>query len=215
MIDLGGRGVGALYTQKKEERAHGVPPHWNSYVAVENADAAAAKAKQLGGTLLAEPFDVMDVGRMAVIQDPTGATFCVWQAMKHTGAAVLGEPGSLVWTELMTKDTARAQTFYTGLFGWKAETMRGAPMSYTVFKREGAEMGSAGMLAITPEMGPVPPNWLPYFAVTDCDATVATAGKLGGKTIVPPQDVPDTGRFSVLEDPQGATFAVIAMALRA
>ena len=209
MINKGGRGVGALYAQRKEERGHGIPPHWNSYVSVESADKAAAKAKQLGAMVMAEPFDVMDVGRMAVIQDPTGAMFCVWEAKKHTGAGVIGEPGSLVWTELMTKHTAKAQAFYSGLFGWKAEAMKGGPIPYTIFKNANDPNGVGGMLSITPEMGPVPPNWLPYFAVTDADATVAKTTKLGGKVLMPPRDIPGTGRFAVLQDPQGASFAII------
>ncbi|MBI1796969.1 MAG: VOC family protein [Candidatus Eisenbacteria bacterium] len=207
MIGLGGRGVGALYTMRKEEKSSGAPPHWNSYVAVESADAAAARAKQLGATILADAFDVMDVGRMAIIQDPTGAVFCVWEAKKHTGAGVLGEPGSLCWTELMTRDTAKAGAFYTALFGWKTDVMTMGPMSYTVFKRD--DTGAGGMMAISPDMGQVPPNWMPYFAVTDTDAIVAKANQVGGRVIAPAQDVPNVGRFAVLQDPQSAVFAVL------
>lgn len=210
MLKLNGRDLGALYTMRKEERATGAPPHWNSYVAVESADQSVAMAKELGGTILAEPFDVMDVGRMAIIQDPTGAVFCVWQPMKHTGAGVLGEIGALCWTELMTSDSGKAQAFYTGLFDWKAEAMPMGPMSYTIYKRGDAQAG--GMMQITKEMGPIPSHWLVYFAVTDCDGTVATAGTLGGRTTMPPTDIPNIGRFAILQDPQGAHFAVIKLA---
>jgi uncharacterized protein len=206
MIHLGDRGVGALYTKRKEEA--NLPPHWNSYVTVEKADAAAAKAKQLGGTLLMEPFDVMDVGRMAVIQDPTGAVFCVWEAKNHVGAGVLGETGSLVWTELMTPDTNQAGAFYSGLFGWRPQSMdMGGGMTYTVFNR--GDVGAGGMMGIPPDMQGVPPHWKPYFAVENADATVAKATQLGGKLIVPPTDIPGTGRFAIIEDPQGATFGIL------
>lgn len=209
MLKIGGRDVGALYNMRKEEREHGVPPHWNSYVAVANADQSAAKAKSLGGTLMAEPFDVMDLGRMAIIQDPTGAMFCIWQAKKHTGAGVLGEVGSLCWTELMTTDAGKARPFYTGLFGWKAEDKPMGPMTYTVFKN--GEVPAGGMMQITKDMGPVPSNWMVYFDVSDCDATVAKATSLGAKVNVPPMDIPEVGRFAMLIDPQGAYFAVIKL----
>ena len=101
MLKLAGRDVGALYSMRKEERATGVPPHWNSYVSVESADRAAARAKELGGTVILEPFDVMEAGRMAFIQDPTGAIFGVWQAKQHTGTSVLDEVGALCWTALL------------------------------------------------------------------------------------------------------------------
>ncbi len=114
MLKLKGADVGALCTMRKEQRSQGIPPHWSSYVSVESADQAAAKAKQLGGKVLMEAFDVIDVGRMAILQDPTGAVVCVWQAKKHIGVGVMNEPGALCWTELMTTDTDRAEKFYTG-----------------------------------------------------------------------------------------------------
>jgi predicted enzyme related to lactoylglutathione lyase len=210
MFHLKGASVGALYAMRDDERKM-APPHWNSYVAVESADDAAARAKQLGGRLILEPFDVMDAGRMAVVMDPQGAVFQLWQAKKHIGAGILGESGALCWNELMTTDTQGAEKFYSGLFPWRPESMpmsNGAP--YTVFKR--GDVGACGMMAIAPEMGPVPPNWMPYFAVDDCDASVARALSLGGKGIVPATDIPNTGRFAVLQDPQGAVFSIIRLA---
>jgi predicted enzyme related to lactoylglutathione lyase len=195
---------------RKEELATGAPPHWNSYVAVASADQAADKATALGGTVVLPPFDVFDSGRMAFIQDPTGAFFGVWQAKNHLGAGVLGEIGALCWTELMTSDVSKAQPFYTGLFGWQAEAKPMGPMSYTTYKRGNAP--AAGMMQITKEMGPIPSHWMVYFSVADCDGTVAKAGTLGGKITVPPQDVPTVGRFAILQDPQGAHFAIIKLA---
>lgn len=209
MVSIAGRNVGALYTMSKDERANGIPPHWNAYVSVESADHAAAQAGKLGGKVLMQPFDVMEHGRMAVIQDPTGAVFCVWQAKAHPGAGVLDEPGSLTWTELLTTDTSKAGAFYTGLFGWGTETM---PMTmvpgatYTMFKRGEAYAG--GMMPITPQMGPIPPNWMSYFAVADVDAAAAKAARIGAKIHMPPTDIPNIGRFAVLADPQGAAFAI-------
>ena len=212
-LKLGDRDAGALYSMMPEERASGAPPHWKSYVAVTSADQAAAKAKSLGGTVVMEPFDVFESGRMALIQDPTGAIFGVWQAKQHVGAGVLGENGAMCWTELMTSDAAKAEPFYTGLFGWGAETKPMGPTAYTVFNRGSEQAG--GMMQITKEMGPIPSHWAVYFAVGDCDAMVAKAQGLGAKTIVPPQDVPAVGRFAVLQDPQGAVFSIIKLEPRA
>ena len=203
-----GRDVGAICTLKPEQAKMGVPPNWLSYVSVDSADQAAAKAKQLGGTLLLEPFDVFDLGRMGVIQDPTGAIFAIWEAKKHIGATVLNETGALTWNELMTRDTKKATTFYTGLFPWKTETMAmDNNMDYTLFKR--GEANAGGMFEIRPDMGQVPPNWGVYFQVENADATTAKATSLGAKVMMPPTDIPNVGRFAVLTDPQGAAFAIM------
>jgi predicted enzyme related to lactoylglutathione lyase len=150
----------------------------------------------------------MELGRMAVLADPTGAVFALWQAKTHPGAALLDAPGSLVWTELTTTDTAKAGAFYTGLFGWKAEVMDMPGMPYTVFKRGTASAG--GMMARQPETpGKVPSYWLPYINVKDVDATVAKAIAMGGKPCAPAIDVPTVGRLAILADAQGASFAII------
>lgn len=208
MFQIRGKSVGAAAGQRPEERQQGVPPHWNAYVTVSNADEAVKRAQSLGGKVLAPAFDVMDVGRMAVLQDPTGAVFQVWEAKKHIGAQIMREPGALTWTELATNDTAGAKTFYTSLFGWKEKTSDGAGMTYTEFSVGDTPQG--GMMAMTDEMKAmkVPPNWLPYFQVADCDATANKAKELGASLIVPPTDIPNTGRFSVIRDPQGAAFAI-------
>jgi predicted enzyme related to lactoylglutathione lyase len=210
MLRLRGLEVGALCGLQPEQKAHGIPPHWMTYIAVESADAAAEKAASLGGTVLAGAFDVMDVGRMAIIQDPQGATFCVWQAKAHIGARLVGETGAFGWDELWTTDRKKAAEFYKGLFGWGAkEGSMGEQGIYTEWQSGGQSIG--GMMEIMPEMGPVPPNWLPYFMVDDCNATAEKASATGGKLMVPPTDIPNVGRFSVVQDPQGAVFAIIKL----
>ena len=208
MPKLKGESVAGMMTQMPDEKAMGVPPHWNTYVRVDSADDAAKKAKDLGAMVVVEPMDVMDVGRMAVFLDPEGAGICVWQPNQHKGAGVVNEPGAFCWSELYTKDLAAAKKFYTGLFGWKAETHEGG-MAYTEWKVGDRTVG--GMLEITPEMGPIPPNWLTYFAVNDTDAATEAAKKAGGSAMMGPMDIPDVGRFAVLADGQGAVFAVIKM----
>jgi predicted enzyme related to lactoylglutathione lyase len=212
MFQMRGRPVGAAYTMKAEERQMGIPPHWGSYVAVKSADDTAKRAEELGGKVLAPPFDVMDAGRMAVIQDPTGAVFMVWQANKHAGAQILGEPGALCWTELSTRDTKAAEKFYTQLFGWTAKTSgSGTPMEYTEFSNQGRP--GVGMMQMPPHIpASVPAYWMPYIQVTDCDASTGKATELGGQVTVSPMDIPNTGRFSVITDPQGAVLAMFTPA---
>jgi hypothetical protein len=212
MFKLRGREVAAAYTMRADERQLGVPPHWNTYIAVKSADEAAARAQRLGGKLIAPPFDVMEAGRMAVLQDPTGAIFQVWQANKHPGTRVQGEAGALCWTELATRDTKAAETFYTQLFGWSAKTGGAdSAMPYTEFSVGGKTIG--GMMPMPPMVpAQVPAYWTPYFQVDAVDAVAAKAAKDGASPIVPPSDIPKTGRFAVIADPQGAVFAVFAPA---
>ncbi len=208
MLQHQGESVGAFYRMPDDQKAQGVPPHWMSYVSVADVDQIAAKVETLGGQLLAAPFDVFDAGRMAVAQDPLRATFALWQARKHPGAGVVNETGSMCWNELMTRDVERCKTFYTQLVGWKAEPWPG-PVEYTVFKA--GETMAGGMMAITPEMGDVPPHWMIYFAVDDCDRSAGKAKELGGRVLHGPTDIPGVGRFAVLMDPQGAVFSIIRM----
>jgi len=183
----------------------GVPSHWLSYVQVESADDAAAHATKLGARVLQAPIDVPGVGRMAYFCDPTGAAFAVFQPGEHYGADA--EKSNLGWTELHTRDTAAAKSFYTELFGWGAkEDPSGA---YTEFQVNGRSIG--GMMSIPPEQGEVPPNWLLYALVDDCDATLGQATALGAKTLLPSKDIPNVGRFAVIADPTGAAIAIIKL----
>ncbi len=209
MLTLNGKEVGALYQMPAEMTSQGIPPHWLSYVSVVNADESAEQAKSLGATVVKEPFDVFDVGRMAIIQDPAGAGFAIWQPLKHPGAAVVNVPNSFCWNELATTDAVKAGDFYANFFGWARDVQSFGPMEYTMFTNGGRPAG--GMFVIMPEMGNVPPHWLVYFAVDDCDAKTQKAAELGATTVKPPDDIPGIGRFSILQDPQGAFFAIIKL----
>jgi len=209
MLKLDGKDVGALYKLMPDQEAQGVPPHWLSYVLVANADEAAEKAKAAGATILKEPFDVFTVGRMAVIQDPAGAVFAIWQAGDHKGASIYNVPNSFCWNELMTTDTKKAGDFYSTTFEWGRDVQNFGPLEYTMFNN--GDRPAGGMLQIAPEMGPIPPNWLVYFAVDDCDAKVQKATELGGTVMKRADDIPGVGRFAVLGDPQGAVFAIIKL----
>jgi len=211
MFQMRGKPVAAAYTMRADEKQMGVPPHWNAYATVTNVDDSAKKAESLGGKVVAPPFDVMDAGRMAVLQDPTGAIFQIWQPKRSIGAMILNEPGALCWTELTTTDTKAAEAFYTSLLGWTAKhSAPGGPMEYTEFSVGGAP--SIGMMAKPAGMPDhIPSYWMPYFQVASADASAAKAQQLGGKLMVPPQDIPNTGRFAIVTDPQGAMFAVFEL----
>jgi len=209
IFQLDGRDCAALYNLRPDMLSMGIPPHWASYVAVANADEAVAKAKASGATILKDAFDVMEAGRMAVIQDPLGAAFCVWQAKGSPGVGVLSEPGSLAWSQLNTPDPGKAKPFYSTLFGYKTQD---DPMpdgkSYTTLLLNGQPVG--GIMPMPPNVpAGTPSHWQSYFASADVDGTAAKATSLGGTVLVPPVDIPGTGRFAVIQDPQGAIFATI------
>lgn len=196
-----GRDSAAMYKLMPDQEKQGVPPNWLSYVAVASADESVAKAQSLGATPLMPAFDVFDFGRMAVLTDPRGAAFAVWESKKHWGVGVRDEANTLCWNELATNDAEASREFYTSLFGWTAKT---SP-EYTEWHL--GEKAVGGMRTIN-EGEPTPPNWMPYFAVDDCDASTAKAQQHGAVSCVPPSDIPNVGRFSVLADPQGAVFAL-------
>ncbi len=189
----------------------GQPPAWTTYVNVEDADATAASVAEAGGIVFAGPMDVMDKGRMAIFGDPGGALLGLWQPDGHPGAALVNEPGSLVWNELTTRDVEGAKVFYGSVFGWGTDTHpMGDVASYTEWKLGERTVG--GMLEMQDDFPEeMPPFWLVYFAVADCDASLARATGLGGTVMAPPMDLP-VGRMAVLMDPAGAAFAVMALA---
>jgi predicted enzyme related to lactoylglutathione lyase len=186
----------------------GQPPAWSSYVSVEDAAATAAKVTDAGGTVLAEPMDVMDLGRMAIFADPTGAVFGVWQPGTFVGAEIVNEPGAVVWNELNTRDPEAAKSFYGAVFGWGFEAREFETGSYNTLKVGENTVG--GMIDITGRApDEVPAHWLVYFAVEDTDATVAKANDSGGGVALAPFDITGVGRIAILKDPFGAVFAVM------
>jgi uncharacterized protein len=197
-----GKSAAAIATQPEAQREAGVPPVWNSYVAVEDADAAAERAKQLGANVHAPPFDVMQAGRMAVIQDPQGAFFMVWQPREVPGAALVNAPGALVWNELSSPDLDASSAFYNGLFGWSVAPFEASPEPYLSIKN--GDSNNGGIRPLTPG---APPNWLVYFGIEDLDAGLAKVGELGGSTHAGPIDI-QIAKIAVVADPQGAMFAL-------
>jgi predicted enzyme related to lactoylglutathione lyase len=208
---LNGGEPAAAYTMREEERSM-APPHWNLYVAVSSADDTARRAGELGGKVLAGPFDVMTLGRMAVIQDPTGASLCVWQAKEHPGISISGESGTLCWADLNSPDPDRAKQFYEALFGWKLEPGEKDSSGYLHIKN-GAEF-IGGFSPLSQQNAGAPPHWMLYFQVADCDASSAKAKQLGAREYMAPMTLENVGRFSVVADPQGAVFSLFQPAPR-
>jgi uncharacterized protein len=208
ILRLDGDAVAGLYEQRPEQRESGMPPSWVSYVSVENADATASTAGELGGEVLQEPFDIMDVGRMAVLRDPAGGALAIWQAGTYAGAARVNEPGCLTWNELATNDTAGALVFYNGLFGWTSEEMdAGEGPPYTIIRVGERSNGGVRPLSPQEEQAGASPYWVPYFAVESMEATLDRCGELGGGTLFGPVEFP-AGRIAAARDAQGAKFAL-------
>jgi hypothetical protein len=206
----------------------GAPPMamWNTYIWVQSADETAARVKDVGGSVIAEPFDVMDAGRMAVFSDPEGAVFCVWQPGRHRGAQIVNEPGSLNFNGLNTRDLDGAKAFYGAVFGWETLGLDGGALTWTLpgygdhlerlnpgTRERMAAMGAvkgfedvvASLLPIQAGHDEMPAHWTVTFATEDADATAEKAVALGGKLLAPPFDAPWV-RMTIIADPQGATF---------
>ena len=206
-LQIGGKDVGALYKMKPEQAAMGVPPNWGTYFTVAKVDETAKKVKEAGGNVVVEPFDVMDYGRMAVVQGPEGAVFNLWQPGTHYGFQRIYEDNAAGWTELQTPDADKSAKFLADAIGFTLK--RDASGAYTELVRGDRSIGR--IRPIGPNE-PFPPNWLIYFQVASCDTTVAKAKSLGATVLMPAMDVEHVGRFAVLSDPQGAPFAVIKLA---
>jgi predicted enzyme related to lactoylglutathione lyase len=210
MMEIEGQPVAAI--QKKPDFQENLPPYWFNYITVASADEAAAKAKEAGATVHVGPFDVMEAGRMAVVMDPAGAAFGIWEAKDHIGARLVNQPGALTWTELSSTDVSKAIEFYEGLFGWKVEPIdTGDFPPYWSIGHEGGAGGRNGGMRELPEEHQaegVPSNWMPYFYVSSADEAIATAEATGGARLFGPMEVPN-GRFAVLRDPQGAIFGIV------
>jgi len=208
--------------------SEGAPPMalWNTYVWVDSADHTAAKVVGAGGSVLMDPFDVMDAGRMAVFADPEGAVLCVWQANRHRGSHVVNEHGAVNFNSLHTRNPDAAKSFYGSVFGWETLTLNGGAEMWTLpgygdylegltpgLRKMVADVGApdgfvdvvASIMPIPAEQADMPAHWSVTFAVDDADGIAERAVELGGKVLAGPFDAPWV-RTAVIADPQGATF---------
>ena len=187
----------------------GQPTAWSTYFGTADADTTAALVEAAGGKVLVAPFDVGDQGRMAAFLDQAGAPFSVWQPGTTPGAEVFDVPGAVTWNELITRDVDGSCVFYGAVFGWTARNTSVDGVPYVLFEHHGAAV--AGMQPMVGPAWPVdlPPHWMIYFAVADCDRTVDHAYALGGRVVSPPTTFA-MGRYAVVEDPEGGRFSILA-----
>jgi predicted enzyme related to lactoylglutathione lyase len=208
LFKVDGKDVAAAGPLQEDQAKQGVPPHWNVYVTVDDAEQAAKRAESAGGTIIAPSFDVMGLGNMAVVADPTGAIFCVWEPKINIGAQLMGETNTIGWTELLTTDTEKAGAFYAEVFGYELKPFGPEGTDYTIFMR--GETQVAGMMkSPDPQM---PPNWGVYFISDDVDGVAKKTIAAGGQAYMEPTDMPEVGRIAVLADAQGAAFGVMSPA---
>jgi uncharacterized protein len=209
IFQVNGRDTGGGYTLRKDQREQGVLPHWMLFIAVENADSTAAQVVNAGGKVVMPPTDVMEIGRMAVLQDPTGAVFSMWQAKQHSGIGIDGN-GTLCWADLNTSDPERAAKFYSDVFGWQVTKGEHDPSGYLHIKNGESFIG--GMPPAGRSGTKTPPHWMLYFQVADVAATTAQASAAGSNVIMPATEIPNVGTMAVVADPQGAAFALFKSA---
>jgi predicted enzyme related to lactoylglutathione lyase len=202
MISIGDRTIGGYMVTPE-----GAPPeaHWLSHLGVADARATAKQIESLGGKLLKAPFQVGEFGTMAVVADPHGGPFALWQPAKQEPQPAPAD-NTFCWNELASKDPAKSVEFYTKVGGFTAKAQDMGPMgTYHVLETDGEPV-----CGIMKQMMPQQPHaWLPYVAVANTDATAEKAKKLGATIVVPPTDIPNVGRFSVLVDPQGSALGIL------
>jgi len=209
IVTLDGHPVAAIVEQPASESERGVPPHWNSYISVEDADATLARAGELGANVLGDSFAIEEHGRIGALIDPTGARVFLWQPGNHIGAGIVNVPGALNWNELATTDIERATGFYSELFGWRTEPLdTGGGPAYTVVLRGDRDTGGIREQLPEEREAGAPANWAPYFAVVSLDDAIAKARDRGAATLFSPLPLPNGGSIAGIRDPQGAAFAL-------
>ena len=211
MVMAGESAVCAIATQQPEEAEQGVPPHWNVYITVKDVDAVAEKVPTLGGTVLVQPMDVFDAGRMIVVQDPVGAVVMFWQPIQHIGAELRDEHGTLTWTLVLTTDKDATASFYGDLLDIEvAKDAMPSPGGGTVHQLivDGQPVASImNMPQQLVDMG-VPSHWEVYFRADDAQAVCDAATANGGQVFMGPADLGPMGTIGYMQDPQGAQFGV-------
>lgn len=204
MVMLEGRMLGGFFQMGPQLKAQGIAPHWTSYIKVENVDETAKQALAQGAVMAVEPVDVMDAGRMCLLQDPAGAGFALWQARQHPGATVWGEPGSVYWNELLVHDPGEVGAFYSRTLDWQPKPGH-TSRPYTIFHNQGRPV--AGMLPMDRDWN-LKPQWLVYFGARDVVGLTRQAAAAGAEVLCQPVTIPQIGTFSVLSDPTGALFGL-------
>jgi hypothetical protein len=207
-----GHGVAGLSPKMSADQ----PSVWTTYLATDDIDATFTAVTEHGGQVISPPMDVMDLGKMAIVVDPGGAVFGLWQAGTHTGVNLANEPGSLIWEENMSRDWEANKAFYSAVYGYTYADMSGDGFQYATLSPAGSQPGpqtSIGGIGAKADDDSSPACWSIYFAVDDTDESVDEVVKLGGSLLRPAWDTP-YGRMAMVADPEGAAFALMSVAPR-
>ena len=207
MARIDGKDVAGIGPKQSPEG----PSAWMVYIATHDAEDTAEKVTAAGGKVIAPPMGVMEQGRMAVFQDPSGAFISAWQPKSMAGAQLIGAPNTFGWAELNARGFDKAGSFYKKVFGWgeKKSDMGEGMGQYTEFQLSGDSI--AGGMEMNPMVpAEVPSYWMVYFNVENVDTAFKSATEHGGKEMLAPQDMPG-GRFAIVSDPQGAAFGLLKM----
>jgi predicted enzyme related to lactoylglutathione lyase len=207
MLQINDKPVAALYELNQQQKEMNVAPHWMSYVCSDNANETVEMAKKHGGKVLMEAMDVMEEGRMGMIQDPEGAILGVWEPKNHKGFYYKEIPGTVCWVEHASHEKDKSIPFLENVFNWKAKTEPMGEMDYTTFFLGEAMVG--GSYNLPPDMKDVPSNWIPYFAIENLDKSLDQVTGLKGKILMPKTYVKGVGHFAVIQDPQGAVLGLL------
>jgi uncharacterized protein len=214
--DVSGPEFGSYHVARSGDRAaagigqvptgDAAPSAWTLYFAADDVAVRSEHARELGGTIVMAPLEIPGQGSMAIVQDPTGAPFGLWQASGHSGFGAVGMPGTMAWCELNTRDAGAAEAFYTKLLGVDAAAVDGTVAEYRALGRGDERL--AGILPMGLEREGVPPHWLVFFAVADADRA-ADAIRAGGGLVSDGPFGSTFGRVVVATDPFGAVFALL------
>jgi uncharacterized protein len=200
-----GKDACAFYPMSDDQKKMKIPPFWLPYISVKSVDDTVKKAKAARGKVISAPMDLKPRGRMAILQDPTGATVAIWQAGTRKGAGIDDMPGTVCWHDLNTPKPPAAGKFYTKVFGWKTVDQKFGANNYHLF-----QLGKEAVCGMWPTMmKKLPPSWVTYWQVADCAKTVAKVKRLGGLVLMGTTPVPGMGRFAIVKDPQGAALGVL------
>lgn len=200
-----GETVAGLGPMMPDMQAAGIPSIWYAYIDVDDVDSFVDKIKELGGEIVAGPFDVFDAGRMLTLKDPSGAVVSLWQAKDHIGASLINTPGAMTWNELVTTDVQAAVDFFGALLGWTFED--GNVPGYKFIFNNGRMNG--GIMPMDESFAGIPPHWMNYFSVENIEAALEAVKSNGGKVNSDIIEIPNTGRMAVIEDPAGAHLTII------
>lgn len=208
IFNLGEHQIAGIGEMDEEMKSSGMPPMWNSYINVDGIESVVEQVGQLGGNVIVPVMQVMDAGKLAFIQEPSGGICALWEKGNHIGATLCNDTGAFCWNELATREIDKAKTFFQDLLGWTYDKNEQSPAEYYIIKN--GDRMNGGIMAMDESWGEIPSHWTVYFSVADVNASTEKLKALGGKVMHGPFET-EVGPISVCSDPQGAMFNLIQM----